>query len=905
MTWTPRSKSSRWRTGPPPATSSTTSVRGSPSPPPRAPQANPSHLGSVGPVTLGRTKAKQYYIGDDPEEKLAAWSCPSSFMGTPRLQDRQGVVYEAMQLSGVVDFNVGGTIHVIINNQVGFTTAPENARSTLYCSDLGKAFRLPIFHVNGDDPMAVVRAFELAAEWRQDWGEDCIVDVVCYRRFGHNESDNPEFTQPLLYREIKRHKRTEEIMAQRLVEDGHATADLLDAIKAGVWSQYEKDFEAARTYKQRPTSHWVPTKWQGMRSPNEVSQRMPTGVDARLLREIGLRLCDVPAGFELHGSLTRILKAKRQRIEDGRGLDWATAESLAVGSLLLEGCHVRLTGQDVQRGTFSHRHCVVHDQVNGAEYTFLNELHLGPQETFVARNSILSELAVLGFELGYSYESPNALSIWEAQFGDFANNAQVMIDQFVCSGEHKWLQQSALTMLLPHGYDGQGAEHSSCRLERFLQLCDDDEDDVPLFTQDGNLKAIQKANWQVMNLTTPANYFHALRQQLKRDFRKPLVLAAPKALLRHKACTSSLEDMGYGSSFQRLLGERDPAIKNSPERVDRLIFCSGKIYFELLAARTRLGLTNVALVTVELIAPFPFDKVRDQMKLYSNVQRGDGVYPGNIIWCQEEPKNMGAWAYVRPRMVCVAREALGAALVLRFVGRRAAAAPATGLGKLHAMEQQARAGLRPRGSAGGTRRREGSGWQCEGEAQRAIRCDEALSTTGRSGPRALSTRRSGGEGAQHLAHGGGQRGAHGGAPTWPVNGPRAIDKNGISRKGSAPALLWRAISEPAAARPVQSPARVPRPRARRMAPGKKSGVAPRLVRGWSGKVCIPETTLAGKHKSALCNPSIAGIRHLRTDLQRVDDLEKLDLKYRFLSLEEKPRSSPRASLGTRGCARST
>lgn len=650
-------------------------------------EANPSHLGSVGPVTLGRTKAKQYYIGDDPEE-AGRMVMPVIIHGDAAFAG-QGVVYEAMQLSGVVDFNVGGTIHVIINNQVGFTTAPENARSTLYCSDLGKAFRLPIFHANGDDPLAVVRAFELAAEWRQDWGEDCIVDVICYRRFGHNESDNPEFTQPLLYREIKRHKRTEEIMAQRLVKDGHATADLLDAIKAGVWKQYEKDFEAARTYKQSPTSHWVPTKWQGMRSPNEVSQRTPTGVDASVLREIGLRLCDVPAGFELHGSLARILRAKRQRIEDGRGLDWATAESLAVGSLLLEGCHVRLTGQDVQRGTFSHRHCVVHDQANGAEYTFLNELHLGPQETFVARNSILSELAVLGFELGYSYESPNALSIWEAQFGDFANNAQVMIDQFVCSGEHKWLQQSALTMLLPHGYDGQGAEHSSCRLERFLQLCDDDEDDVPLFTQDGNLKAIQKANWQVMNLTTPANYFHALRQQLKRDFRKPLVLAAPKALLRHRACVSSLEDMGHGSSFQRLLGERDPAIRDSPEKVDRLIFCTGKIYFELLAARTRLGLTNVALVTVELIAPFPFDRVRDQMKLYSNVQKGDGVYPGNIIWCQEEPKNMGAWAYVRPRMVCVAREALDAAIVPRFVGRRAAAAPATGLGKLHGMEQQA------------------------------------------------------------------------------------------------------------------------------------------------------------------------------------------------------------------------
>jgi len=350
---------------------------------------------------------------------------------------------------------------------------------------------------------------------------------------------------------------------------------------------------------------------------------------------------------------------------------------------------VRITGQDVQRGTFSHRHCVVHDQVDGREYRFLNHLDLGPQETFTARNSILSEYGVLGYELGYSYENPNQLCIWEAQFGDFANTAQVMFDQFISAGEHKWLQQTGLTMLLPHGYDGQGAEHSSCRLERFLQLCDGDEDDMPDYEGAALGEQIHKSNMQVMNLTTPANYFHALRSQLHRDYRKPLVIAAPKALLRHKSCVSTLEDMGPTSSFQRVIGERDPDIAANPDKVERLVFCSGKVYFELAEKRKQLGLDNVAIVTVEMISPFPFDKVRDQMQLYKAVSHGDGVHPGNVIWCQEEPKNMGAYQFVRPRFVSVARQAMNSDLVMNYIGRRAAAAPATGIGKLHAAEQEA------------------------------------------------------------------------------------------------------------------------------------------------------------------------------------------------------------------------
>jgi 2-oxoglutarate dehydrogenase E1 component len=652
-------------------------------------EANPSHLETVAPVTLGRTRAKQYYGGDTEEMKRAVMPIimhgDASFAG-------QGVVYETMQLAAVDDFDVGGTIHVIVNNQVGFTTDPRNSRSTAYCSDLGKGFNCPIFHCNGDDPVAVVRAFEMAAEWRQEWGTDVILDIVCYRRFGHNESDNPDFTQPLLYKAISKQRRSEELLAESLVKQGHATVADIEAIKNKVWNKFEADYKAAQNYDPMAKGDWVATKWEGLRGPNEIAQAKTSGVDLDLLKAIGIKLCEVPADFKLHNSLKRIMKGKRERVEAGDGLDWGTCEGLAFGSLLLEGNHVRLTGQDVQRGTFSHRHCVVHDQATDTEHNFLNELNMGPQETFIARNSILAEYAVLGFELGYSYENPNALVIWEAQFGDFANTAQVMIDQFICAGEHKWLQQSALTMLLPHGYDGQGAEHSSCRLERYLQLCDDDEDNVPdyeAYEEAETGTQIQKANWQVMNLSTPANYFHALRCQMKRDFRKPLVVAAPKALLRHKACVSSLEDMGPNSKFQRVIPERDPAIAGKPEQVDRLVFCTGKIYYELLAERERLGLTNVALVTVEMIAPFPFDKVRDQIKLYENVDRGDGIHPGNIIWCQEEPKNMGAWFYVRPRAVCVAREALDLDLVVRYVGRRASAAPATGIGKLHSAEQAA------------------------------------------------------------------------------------------------------------------------------------------------------------------------------------------------------------------------
>jgi 2-oxoglutarate dehydrogenase E1 component len=644
-------------------------------------EANPSHLETVNTVTLGRTRAKQYYLGNTDESRKRV--LPVLFHGDASFAG-QGVVYETMQLAHVREFDVGGTIHVIVNNQVGFTTDPIDDRSTMYSTDLGKAFNAPILHVNADDPVGVVSAFELAAEWRQNFGTDVVMDVVGYRRYGHNETDAPEYTQPILYKQIAKHPRSEAVYAQKLISSGVASQAEIDAVKDKLWKKHEESFEAADGY-QEGDEKWVATKWEGFARPTDPSTRDPTGVDLGLLRKIGEGLSTVPDGFKPHPGLKRQLAKKKQDLDEGKTIDWATAEALAFGSLLLEGNHVRITGQDVQRGTFAHRHCVIKDQADGSDYCFLNNLNLGPQETFIARNSILAEYAVLGFELGFTYENPKALVIWEAQFGDFANTAQVMTDQFISAGEHKWLQQSGLVMLLPHGYMGQGAEHSSCRLERFLQLSDDDEDDIPSFENDFGRSQVQKANWQVMNISTPANYFHALRRQQHRNFRKPMVLASPKNLFRLRECVSPLEDMGPDSGFKRLMFERDPTIE--PEKVDRLIFCSGKLYYELVAEREKHGLKNVAILTMEQIAPFPFDRVKAALEMYPNVDKGDGVHPGNIIWCQEEPKNMGAWSYVRPRLVTTAREGLDADVVFRYIGRRAAASPATGYPKLHAAEQ--------------------------------------------------------------------------------------------------------------------------------------------------------------------------------------------------------------------------
>merc|ERR1719375_1309753 len=494
-------------------------------------ECNPSHLETVGPVTLGRTRAKQYYAGNGKAQQSEI--LPVIFHGDASFAG-QGVCYESMQLAHVQEFDTGGTIHVVVNNQVGFTTDPIDDRSTLYCSDIGKGFGLPIFHVNADDPIAVTRVFELAAEWRQTFQSDVIIDVVCYRRYGHNESLNPDYTQPVLYQRIAKHPRAETIYAEKLISSGIATKQELEAISQRIWNHHEESFAAADGYTEDSVD-WVATKWEGYAKPFDDSRADPTGVDLELLKKIGHRMFSFPEGFNPYPRLKKQLEAKIKDLDNG-SLDWGTAELLAWGSLLLEGTHVRITGQDVQPGTFAHRHCVATDQKTGEKLCFLNNLNCGPQEQYIARNSILAEYAVLGFELGYSYENPNALNIWEAQFGDFANTAQVMIDQFICAGEHKWYQQSGLVMLLPHGYEGQGAEHSSARIERFLQLTDDDEDDIPDFKKDFGRNQIQKANWQVVNVTTPANVFHMFRRQVHRNFRKPLVVASTKSLFRHKLC---------------------------------------------------------------------------------------------------------------------------------------------------------------------------------------------------------------------------------------------------------------------------------------------------------------------------------------------------------------------------------
>eukprot|EP00397_Hematodinium_sp_SG-2012_P001483 GEMP01001486.1.p1 GENE.GEMP01001486.1~~GEMP01001486.1.p1 ORF type:complete len:1088 (-),score=241.82 GEMP01001486.1:2086-5349(-) len=688
-------------------------------------EANPSHLETVNPIALGRTRAKQFYKAEPEEGKLLenvikenlSRVFPIVIHGDAAFAG-QGVNYETLQMAAVSNFNVGGTVHIVLNNQVGFTTNPWDSRSTMYCSDLGKAFDVPIFHINADDTFAVCKAFEMAADYRMKFKTDVIIDLIGFRRFGHNEIDNPDFTQPVLYKKIREHPTTEQITAKKMVEDGTCSQAEIEAILTMVRQKLETALEESKTWKPEETAkEWVATHWEGFTRATARSFAIPsTGVSEERLREVGTKLCRIPEELNLHNIVVKQLKQRQALLQQNEGIDWGFAEALAYGTLLTEGYHIRLTGQDIQRGTFSHRHAVVTNQKNDHQrYSIFNNINPNrttynkelsrretdgvkkwdpskDQATAVFQNSILSEYGVLGFELGYSYENPYALVCWEAQFGDFANTAQVIIDQFIASGEHKWMQQTGLVMMLPHGYDGQGAEHSSCRLERFLQLADDDEDDAAAMvnvetTQPGWVPQALHANMCIVNLSTPANYFHVLRRQCMREFRKPLIICSPKKLLRFPACRSDLSEFGEGSTFQRLLDERDPSIK--PENVNRLVFCSGQIYYDLIAERSARKLNNVAIVTIESISPFPFDRVKEMFVKYNKVDHGDGVHPGNVVWCQEEPKNNGAWSYVRPRMVTTAREGVDKDTVIRYAGRRSAAAPATGLAKLHHLEQKA------------------------------------------------------------------------------------------------------------------------------------------------------------------------------------------------------------------------
>lgn len=651
--------------------------------------ANPSHLECVNPIVVGKARAKQYYCGNRPEDTKNV--VPILLHGDAAFAG-QGVVYETMQFANVPDFNVGGTIHVVVNNQIGFTTNPIHSRSTPYCSDLGKAFNAPIFHCNGDDPLAVCAALETAIEWRHEWGTDVIIDMICYRRNGHNELDQPMFTQPKLYKKIAKHPTTLELYEKQLIDNGDATKEELDGIKKFVLESYESDLEKSKEYEPKQDD-WLSSKWSGFKSPKQLSRIRATGVEIETLRHVGKVAGTVPDNFKLHRQMNKIFQSRREMAEEGAGIDWGTAEALAFGSLLLEGNHVRITGQDVQRGTFSHRHAVVKDQETEEEYTPLNHIakrlsESSPRELlaqpdtqagFTCRNSILSEFGVLGFESGYSLENPNSLILWEAQFGDFSNGAQIIIDQFISSGEAKWLRQSGLVMLLPHGYDGQGAEHSSCRVERFLQMVDEDPQYIPQMAKDSRMQ-IQQCNFQVVNCTTPANYFHCLRRQVHREFRKPLVVISPKNLLRHKNCVSTLEDMGPGTEFIRVMNEVDDHINENAADVKTLVFCTGQIYYELLAEREKNERSDIALVRLEQIAPFAFDRVADTCKKFANAE---------VVWAQQEPKNMGAYSYVAPRLETATREINNDEKRPRYVGRPVSAAPATGMGKVHQKEYQA------------------------------------------------------------------------------------------------------------------------------------------------------------------------------------------------------------------------
>jgi 2-oxoglutarate dehydrogenase E1 component len=569
----------------------------------------------------------------------------------------QGLVAESLELSELAGFSTGGTIHVIVNNQIGFTTSPSAGRSSPYPSDVAKGVQAPIFHVNGDDPEAVVEVARIATEYRQQFKKDVVIDLFCYRRHGHNEADEPAFTQPLMYRAIASHPTTREIYADRLV-----AADVVDKAEVtGMATRFiaglEEQFEAAKGYRPNKAD-WLEGAWAGLEKAPDDDRRGHTGVAVERLREVGEGLVTVPEGFRVNPKIARQLEAKRAAIEAGESIDWATAEALAIATLCAEGTHVRMSGQDSGRGTFSQRHAVLVDQKTEEHYVPINHVRAG-QASFEIIDSPLSEAGVVGFEYGYSLADPSTLVLWEAQFGDFANGAQVIIDQFLSASEAKWLRMSGLVLLLPHGYEGQGPEHSSARLERYLQLCAED-------------------NIQVCNLTSSANYFHALRRQMHRNFRKPLVIFTPKSLLRAKEVMSRLDDMGSGSSFHRVVAE--PETVAADDKVHRVVLCTGKVYFDLVKARAERGDDRVALVRVEQLYPFPFNALSKVFQRYRNAE---------IVWCQEEPQNMGAWNFVDRRIEQVLAGLDIAAKRPRFAGRAEAASPATGLFKRHVEEQTA------------------------------------------------------------------------------------------------------------------------------------------------------------------------------------------------------------------------
>ncbi|WP_417719258.1 2-oxoglutarate dehydrogenase E1 component [Salipiger sp.] len=622
--------------------------------------ANPSHLEAVNPVVLGKVRAKQDQLGDIERKQVL----PILLHGDAAFAG-QGVVAECFALSGLRGHRTGGTIHIVVNNQIGFTTAPHFSRSSPYPTDNALVVEAPIFHVNGDDPEAVVHAAKVATEYRQKFGRDVVIDIFCYRRFGHNEGDEPMFTNPIMYKQIKGHKTTLTLYTERLVKDGLIPEGEIEDMKAAFQARLNEEFEAGKTYKPNKAD-WLDGRWSHLDAQKEGNyQRGETAIVPETFAEIGKGLTTVPDGFPLHKTVGRFLESRAQMFETGKGFDWATAESIAFGSLLTEGYPVRLAGQDSTRGTFSQRHSGLVNQENEDRYYPLNHIREG-QARYEVIDSALSEYAVSGFEYGYSLAEPNALTLWEAQFGDFANGAQIMFDQFISSGESKWLRMSGLVCLLPHGYEGQGPEHSSARLERFLQMCGQD-------------------NWIVANCSTPANYCHILRRQLHRSYRKPLILMTPKSLLRHKLAVSDAEDFVTGSSFHRVLwddaekGHSDTVLKPDAE-IRRVVMCAGKVYYDLLEERDARGIDDVYLMRIEQFYPFP------AISLVKELERFKGA---EMIWCQEEPKNQGAWTFIEPNIEWVLSRIDAAHQRPRYVGRATSASPATGLASQHKAQQQA------------------------------------------------------------------------------------------------------------------------------------------------------------------------------------------------------------------------
>jgi 2-oxoglutarate dehydrogenase E1 component len=627
--------------------------------------ANPSHLEIVNPVVMGKARAKQdqmatVFEGDIIPLRERVKVMPLLLHGDAAFAG-QGVVAEILGLSGLRGHRVGGTVHFIINNQIGFTTNPRFSRSSPYPSDVAKMIEAPIFHCNGDDPEAVVFATKIAIEYRMKFHKPVVIDMFCYRRYGHNEGDEPAFTQPIMYRNIRTHETTAQIYGKKLIGEGVITEAEFEAMKADWRARLEVEYEAGQAYKPNKAD-WLDGVWSGLRKADDEDdpRRGKTAVPVRQLKEIGKVLTTLPEGFNAHKTILRFLEGRAKMMESGEGIDWAMAEALAFGSLCLDGHKIRLSGQDSERGTFSQRHSVLYDQNTEERYIPLANLS-SAQARFEVINSMLSEEAVLGFEYGYSLARPNALTLWEAQFGDFANGAQVLFDQFISSGERKWLRMSGLVCLLPHGYEGQGPEHSSARLERFLQMCAED-------------------NMQVANITTPSNYFHILRRQMRRDFRKPLILMTPKSLLRHKRAVSTLPDISGESSFHRLLWDDAQYLKDEPiklvkdSKVRRVVMCSGKVYYDLYEEREKRGTNDVYLLRLEQLYPFPAKALITELSRFKNAE---------MVWCQEEPKNMGAWSFVDPYLEWVLAHIDAKHQRVRYTGRPASASTATGLMSKH------------------------------------------------------------------------------------------------------------------------------------------------------------------------------------------------------------------------------